>query len=907
MAQTKTTVHFIAHTHWDREWYLTFEQFRLKLVDLIDNLLELLDQDPAFTCFHLDGQTIVLDDYAAIRPERVDELEQYIRQGRIIIGPWYEQNDLFLTSAESTVRNLIEGIRTSRRLGGEMKVGYLPDHFGLAGQMPQVFRQIGIDNSVFGRGYSMKDRGPFIRWEAPDGSQVLGILMPHWYNNAQRLPADEEQLRRVFSSIQSREENVHQVPHTLMMNGVDHLEAQENLSEVIGKLQVQFGEQYTIIQGRLDQYAAAVGRYFADGGGSELSLPVVRGELRERDDYSILTGTLSARVYLKQANMEGHHLLEKHLEPLSVLAGLHGLDRYDQGHLRRLWKLYMQNHPHDSICGCSKDAVHSEMMGRYAKLEQAGGDMVRRKLAIITDQVDSAGFQPRDLKLLVANMSQVPSEAVQTTRVYFHAEDQVNQFSLEDAEGVAAPYRIIGKSKTRQQVLSPINLPGIIELDCYEIEWQPKVPALGYAAYRVAAHETGEWVAELTVKAATGSLPVLENSMLRVECRHDGTFDMLDKQTGRLHRGLGRLEDCGDKGDLYVFTALGQPQLWQGDVSWRQLASNDLVQTYAYDIEWELPSSISPSLESRSSDAVRCRLQVELRLEQGDNKLRITVDLDNQAKDHRMRVLFPAAEQAAQVWAGAQYDCVRRQWTEGREFTRSANAQPYWKWVAPLWGEQEGLALFAKGLVEYEALGEGEAIALTLLRGAETIHLREPVLVESDYQPLGQCLGKHRFELAVRPFQGASATTLYREAESFTQGVLSIQRAVADSRWEEGRAWVQEAGVKAIFRRENRNETKPALPRVGKLLELTGDVLLSAIKWAENGSGPAVRLYNVEEHAVEATVRWPGWQATAIVPVNLLEEPNGEALACDEGTMFEIGAKKIVTYLFHAHRVVSES
>ncbi len=187
------TLHVVSHTHWDREWYLPFQQFRLRLVDLIDRLLHLMDSDPDFRYFNLDAQTIVLEDYLQIKPENRERLENYIHEGRITVGPWYELNDEFLTSGEATVRSLLEGHRIADEFGACMKIGYLPDQFGNISQMPQILRGFGIDNAVVGRGYHLGGhRKMEFWWEAPDGSRVLTSLMAFWYNNAQRFPADPE-------------------------------------------------------------------------------------------------------------------------------------------------------------------------------------------------------------------------------------------------------------------------------------------------------------------------------------------------------------------------------------------------------------------------------------------------------------------------------------------------------------------------------------------------------------------------------------------------------------------------------------------------------------------------------------------------------------------------------------------
>lgn len=102
-------VHIISHSHWDREWYLPFESHRMQLVELFDNLFDLFENDPEFKSFHLDGQTIVLDDYLEIRPENRDKVQRYIDEGKLKIGPFYILQDDYLISSEANVRNTLIG------------------------------------------------------------------------------------------------------------------------------------------------------------------------------------------------------------------------------------------------------------------------------------------------------------------------------------------------------------------------------------------------------------------------------------------------------------------------------------------------------------------------------------------------------------------------------------------------------------------------------------------------------------------------------------------------------------------------------------------------------------------------------------------------------------------------------
>ena len=144
-------VYVVPHTHWDREWYATFETFRAQLVELWDQLLELTEADPDFR-FLMDGQTVVIDDYLEVRPEARSRLERAVRSRQIQVGPWYTLPDEFLVSGETLVRDLQRGIASAEAHGGSMRAGYLPDSFGHAAQMPQLYHQLGFRYAAVWRG-----------------------------------------------------------------------------------------------------------------------------------------------------------------------------------------------------------------------------------------------------------------------------------------------------------------------------------------------------------------------------------------------------------------------------------------------------------------------------------------------------------------------------------------------------------------------------------------------------------------------------------------------------------------------------------------------------------------------------------------------------------------------------------
>jgi alpha-mannosidase len=370
----------VPHTHWDREWYLTFQQFRIKLVRTIDQVLDILDQDPDFTYFMLDGQTIVLEDYLEVSPEQAERLQRHARSGRLLTGPWYLQPDEFLVSGESLIRNLMTGFRMAADYGGAMPIGYVPDTFGHIAQLPQILRGFGLDNAVFWRGVGEEARQSEFRWRAPDGSEVLvaHLADPRGYSNACRLPLDVDAFLQRLEIMKAALLPRATTNTLLLMNGADHLPPQAGLPAVIAAANVQLTGMRVRI-GTLPQYLDALRA--APG-----ARQVLAGEMRSSQRAHLLPGVLSTRMWIKQQNAASEHLLTGWAEPACAWAWTLGA-AYPAGLLRRAWKFLMHNHPHDSICGCSIDQVHREMAPRFAQSDQIAAELTIEALQAAAAQI----------------------------------------------------------------------------------------------------------------------------------------------------------------------------------------------------------------------------------------------------------------------------------------------------------------------------------------------------------------------------------------------------------------------------------------------------------------------------------------------------------------------------------------
>ena len=354
-------VHVIPHTHWDREWYDPYPTFRLRLVDLLDELLPRLDDDPSFTHFQLDGQMAVIDDYLELRPEESDRIEALARSGRLSMGPWYVLPDEFLVSGETHVRNLQLGLHRAQDFGGAMQVGYLPDMFGHIAQMPQLLQLFGFGDAVVWRGVPSAVAVPAFWWDAPDGSRVRAEYLPAGYGNGSEMPRNAAAAKEKVELFRLLQGPMVGDP-VLLMAGMDHEAPPEHLTQVIAEVNEEAldpsveADGYHLRIGSMEDYLAVAARD---------DLPVHAGELRSGYRANLLMNVTSNRVDVKQAAARAERLLERIAEPLAAL----WLPRPDRWRplLAAAWLDVIRNAAHDSICACSHDEVVDAVLHRYAE------------------------------------------------------------------------------------------------------------------------------------------------------------------------------------------------------------------------------------------------------------------------------------------------------------------------------------------------------------------------------------------------------------------------------------------------------------------------------------------------------------------------------------------------------------
>lgn len=750
----KKTVHIISHSHWDREWYLPLERHKMKLLDLIDENMDLFENDPEFKTFHMDGQTIPLDDYLEICPDRREEVEKYAKEGRFRVGPFYILQDEFLTSGEANVRNLQTGIRDAKRYGNLTKVGYFPDAFGNAGQMPQILAQAGMDGIAFGRGVKpvgfnneLKEGGEYesayseMLWEAPDGTSLMGILFANWYNNGMEIPVDEAEAKEYWDDRLAKMTAFASTDELLMMNGCDHQPVQKDLSAAIATARKLYPD-IEFVHSNFEDYIRSV----KDAVENQLS--VVKGELtsQETNGWYTLVNTCSAHVYLKRLNRKNEVALERVAEPLSAFAMDAG-KAYPHERLQYAWKILMQNHPHDSICGCSVDPVNKEMEIRFDRSIEVANTVIEDASEQLAETIDTSCFAKYGENVLPFVVFNTTGwERSGSVTVTIDAVRDYNKFLWDGHKAMKAielpTYKVIDSEGNEMQanikdagVQFGHDLPGDKFRQPYmarQVEvtvYTENVPAMGYQTYalvpteEVKAQETG---------LVTGANK-MENEFLAVSINEDGTLNVCDKTLGRNYENLCYFEDTLDAGNEYIyFCPEGNPAILTKGTT----AEIKLVEDSAFRAVYEivnvmtLPVSADEQLKEeqegliefmnrtchRSAEMTELTLHTFVTLEKGAHSIKFRTEMDNNAKDHRIRVVVPADIACTHHYAESVLEVVKRPNEHSKLWENPCKCEHQQSFVG-MNDDKGGVMVSNIGLYEYEILTEEKnAMAVTLLR-----------------------------------------------------------------------------------------------------------------------------------------------------------------------------------------------
>ena len=771
-----TTVLLVPHTHWDRAWYWPFERFRGKLLELWDILLREFDRVPGY-CYTCDGQTAMVEDFLEVRPDCREKVAALARRGALVMGPCYVQPDSYLTGAEAQIRNVLCGLEFARELGGEAgvcKTFHLPDTFGIAPEQPALVAGLGFEAFSFMRGHPGETPGlndmnaagastvqapprelRMFWWESADGARVRVFRLRDGYANARGVgphwmpgmpsPDAEAQLATLMAA--ARKQDDAQGEPLLLLAGGDHCLPPTGAPPLLARANA--GGEFRFRWATLSELATALAE--ADAG----EWPTHRGEFHGTGAASVLGGTISARIYLKQANAAVERLLTHGAEPLHAAAAF--LDCPDPASpiLKTTWKTLLKSHQHDSICGCSVDAVHRVDEVQFTVANEAGDGLRRRGFnrLFLKFGMNRAGDARGSFALF--NPQALPVRSLSRYTCDFEGLRQWGDLALPDhysivnEQGDPVPFREVrrGRSVEHPHPFATLELcPQMAGGSFARFYIQP---ASGWPATPLAAPHT------------------LENSRLRAVVCGDGSLEWTDKASGRRWRGLGYFSVQADAGDSYDFADdPGRPERCLRNLEWVIKdggGCNGLQRV-----------SATATLETPSGQAQP--VQVEWLLAESWRHVEVRIQFTNQAPDWRLRWNMAFQDVPVRSRAGLKFNEVCR----GIGAAPPAGAAPRIHpehpadhFVAAEFADGSGVGVFSEFPVNYEVCrDEGTRLAVTVLRAVGWLCNPVPLSTRPGNHagphtatPDAQCLGRPMdLRFALRPFTPGEASELFLES-----------------------------------------------------------------------------------------------------------------------------------------------
>ncbi|MCE4048106.1 mannosylglycerate hydrolase [Bacillus sp. Au-Bac7] len=809
-------VHIIPHMHWDREWYFSTEESRILLVNNMEEIFEMLENNPDYPAFLLDGQTAILEDYLAAKPENRNRITTLVQKGKLFIGPWYTQTDEMIVGAESIVRNLLYGLKDCAAFGQAMMIGYLPDSFGQSSQMPQLLNGFDMKHFIFWRGASERhgtDKTEFY-WESDEGSKVLVQLLPLGYAIGKYLPENKVALRERMDKYLPILDKGSTNGSVILPNGHDQMPIQKNIFQVIENLKEIYPDRQFLLSSYQDSFADLAQH-----------LPTIKGELLDGKYMRVHRSIYSSRMDIKAANTRIENKLVDILEPLAAIAYSLGFE-YHHGLIELIWKEILKNHAHDSIGCCCSDKVHAEIKNRFLLAEEKTDRLIEFYKRKITDSIDT----DREEDLLTA-FNLLPYSRHDTVNAVITTIHR--SFILEDADGYEVPFEMIAKEMVD---------PGLIDRQLvhygnyepfwrYHIQFKSTIPSMGYKTFFVVPMDKEKEVSFV-------EKDTVETPFYRITVNLNGTLTIYDKSMDRTFCNVLLLETSGDDGDEYDYSPVfaEEPVVHHHAVTSYAISQNDLEARIDMKVKIAVPKDAEDRKKHINSSLTEITWKIIIPTDQ--QIIKVSGEINNQAKDYRLRTLIPTKIAAAFSVADNQFGSIKRgvsdpamhSWEEEDWDERPDAIYPMLSYVS-LYDKHYTVSAITNSIREYEIIGDHfDTIALTLLRSVG--YLGKENLVRRPGRPSGIKLPT---------------------PDSQMQGILNVEFAISISKGTQYTARISkefrtpiETYNKIPYHAMKLNSSHKQTPLCFSLLQEkgTGTEVLSTLKKAENCDGFIVRMYN---------------------------------------------------------------
>ncbi|MFH0735945.1 MAG: glycoside hydrolase family 38 C-terminal domain-containing protein [bacterium] len=821
--------HVISNTHWDREWRYPYQRNRQMLVDMIDSVLDILENEPEYRAFHLDSQTIVLNDYLQIKPDKKDLITKFIKEKRLLVGPWYILPEEFQVGGENLIRNLLLGHKTAIKYGRVSKVGYSPFSWGQISQLPQIYAGFEINLIMFYRGVNSLDskKAEFL-WVGADGTKAITsrfstmprynfyfyiyrpVVHNQFFADVEYLwekgglpfhfcdkklhnedyfiakPKDEyfpENIEKQVTAIIENQVDDFTTPHVIWMEGHDSSGPNKKTVQIIKDIKDKF-PNLNVIHSTLEDYSELlINSVEVD------KLTVVKGERRSAQ-YDLRSGnmygyTTSARMYLKQMNFDAERWLQFYAEPFNMFAGILGKDIKDE-YINIAWELIIQNSAHDSIGGCSLDEIHEDMITRYKQAIEISKGVFERAVKYIATKINtnkiylnsslSNSIKLYDVNLAVINPTNQNRNEIIKVFLDIPKKYEVKNPNFIDSEGNICKFISLSKISTLPVVEQMIDRPLYMDMSTYEGFLEvSNIPQFGIKTLKLI--NKNETDVDLSNICDCEKLPCLENANLKVTINKNGTFNLLKKDNNIIYNNLGYFLDEGEEGHAWTNVPF-EPILDTLDSkpNIEVLTNNPFYGSIKITHNLAIPLNY----EDRKKNIFNGNLKIELiiSLLKHSKRIELEVIVNNIAESHRLRLMMPTNLDAAFSYGEGQFDVVER--SLERPDTFNWVEQPMYDYpmhqFMDLSNNNNGLAVLVDGLKEYEVLNDDDkTIAITLFRAFRFI-IQPSSKQDYTYQKGAQCLGLNKYKLAVYPHDGNwEKGNVYNEALNYNMPVSVVQ------------------------------------------------------------------------------------------------------------------------------------
>lgn len=854
-------IHVVAHTHWDREWYFSDNEAFIQFSYHMDEVIYALENGE-LDYYYLDGQLSILDDYLKVYPNQETKIKELVEGNKLFIGPWYTQMDEFVVAGESVVKNLQIGIDMSKRLGGHTALGYLPDSFGQGKDMPKIYNGFGIEDAVFWRGMPNEvTKSREFYWTAEDGSKVLTINIRNGYYAGVALVEGEIYQKKAILDIVSEDSATTNI--TLPVGG-DQRAVDRNLKAIIEEANKEFAEEYQIEESNYPHIFNLLKKEATD-------LPTVQGEFMSGSVSKIHRSIYSSRYDLKKINDTIENRLIFQLEPLMLMADDLGIP-FKRELMDYTWKLILKNHAHDSIGGCNTDKTNEMIMARYKEADQLSYSTVDYLVRKIAESIE--GIQENDLVLF----NTLPYR--RTEPYTLEVSTKKTTIKLFDDQRHEIPFQLISTEKVYAGEVrrSESDYDEAKYYYIHKISFINELPALSYQIVSVEEQD----------ESATQEKPValeetmIENAAYKITFSN-GQFSILAKEQGITYKNCLHVEESGDEGDTYDYSPAYFDSIHHLFFETAEVAiqSGKFLSTMSVTGSWFVPKDLA----ARKAQKVDTEIEYTLTLSLKNDSKRVDMKLsvNNQALDHRMRLVVKTPVKSQVSYADTLFGIVERNnndphihdWRELGWKEEPTEIYPMIHY-ANTHDLETSWTVMSKGIKEYQVIDSD--MYITLFRGVGFLGRPELLRRPGDASgnqfryiptPDSQLLGSLEMELSLiiatdynpaeiqREYQMYSVDTPYYQVQTLNRFTNPIQ-----------------------YFQSNKVDHLTTLKKSLDLSELP--LVFSAIELSRDGEWVNIRLYNplLEETvkaeiiplATQAHVRFVNLNGDLITSLGLINE-----------------------------------